>query len=67
VQLQKKYGPPYDTSVVAWYSVYRYKLETKTYTAKAAFKIDPVDGSVIKVAISMKRKVSHHPSETTIH
>jgi hypothetical protein len=55
-QLQKKYGAPYDTNVIEWYGVYTYKLDTKNYISKALFKIDPVDGAVVTVAISLKRK-----------
>lgn len=55
-QLQDKYGVPYDTNVVEWYSVYKYRLDTRDYAARVAFEIDPTDGSVIRVAISLKRK-----------
>jgi len=55
-QLRDKYGAPYDTNVMEWYSVYRYRLDTKNYTTRAAFEIDPIDGSVLRVAISLKRK-----------
>ncbi len=58
-QLQDKYGAPYDTDVVDWYGVYRYRLDTKNYTTRAAFEIDPVNGSVLRVAISLKRKDGH--------
>jgi len=58
-QLQDKYGAPYDTNVLEWYSVYRYRLDTRDYAARVAFEIDPIDGSVIRVAISLRRKPSH--------
>lgn len=54
-QLEQKYGAPYDTTVMEWYGVYRYKLQKKDYMARAAFKIDPVTGYVVTVAISLKR------------
>jgi hypothetical protein len=63
-QLQAKYGDPYDTDIVQWYSVYKYRLDTPRYTSKAVFEIDPVDGAVLKVAISVKLKNSkNHASE----
>ncbi len=55
-QLRDKYGAPYDTDVHEWYGVYKYRLDTKDYAARAAFEIDPVDGSVLRVAIRLKRK-----------
>jgi len=55
-QVQAKYGAPYDTSVSQWYSVFKYRLDTPRYTSKAVFEIDPVDGAVIKVAVSLKPK-----------
>ena len=55
-QVQAKYGAPYDTDIVQWYSVYKYRLDSPHYTSKAVFEIDPVDGAVIKVAISLKPK-----------
>jgi len=55
-QVQAKYGAPYDTSVSQWYSVFKYRLDSPRYTSKAVFEIDPVDGAVIKVAISLKPK-----------
>lgn len=55
-QLREKYGDPYDTDVIAWYSVYRYRMDTKNYTARATFKIDPVNGEVLTVGISVKRR-----------
>jgi len=58
-QLQSKYGAPQDTNVFQWYSVYKYRLDTARYTSKAVFEIDPVDGAVMKVAISLKPKNRH--------
>ena len=55
-QLQSKYGTPSDTNVVEWYGIYKYKLDTARYTCRTVFEIDPVDGAVIRVAISLKRK-----------
>jgi hypothetical protein len=60
-QVQAKYGAPYDTDVVQWYSVFKYRLDNPGYTSRASFEIDPVDGAVIKVAISVKtRKTKIH-------
>ena len=59
--LQAKYGPPYDTDIFQWYSVFKYRLDDPRYTSKAVFEVDPVDGAVIKVAISLKaRKPKKH-------
>ena len=55
-QLQDKYGAPYDTDVHEWYGVYKYRLDTRDYAARAAFEIDPEDGSVLRVAIRLKRR-----------
>jgi hypothetical protein len=55
-QVQSKYGVPSDTDVVEWYGVYKYKLDTARYICRTVFEIDPVDGAVIRVAISLKRK-----------
>jgi hypothetical protein len=55
-QLQAKYGEPYDTNIFQWYSVYEYKQDNAQYTSKAIFEIDPTDGAVLKVAISLKPK-----------
>jgi hypothetical protein len=59
-QLQAKYGAPYDTNIFEWYSVFTYRLDSAGYTSKAVFEIDPVDGAVIKVAISLKAKKSRN-------
>ncbi|HXZ40927.1 MAG TPA: hypothetical protein VEG68_09300 [Terriglobales bacterium] len=59
--LQAKYGPPYDTDIYQWYSVFKYRLDDPRYTSRAVFEVDPVDGAVIKVAISLKaRKPKKH-------
>lgn len=61
-EVQAKYGAPYDTDIFQWYSVYKYRMDNADYTSKAVFEIDPVDGAVIKVAISLKprKHKSHH-------
>lgn len=55
-QVQAKYGAPYDTSISQWYSVFKYRVDSPQYTGKAVFEVDPVDGAVIKIAISLKPK-----------
>lgn len=57
-QVQAKYGAPYDTNIFQWYSVYKYRLDDPRYSSKAVFEIDPTDGAVIKVAISLKPRKS---------
>jgi hypothetical protein len=57
-QLQAKYGAPYDTNIFQWYSVFTYRLDSAAYASKAVFEVDPVDGAVIKIAISLKAKKS---------
>jgi len=59
MQVQAKYGVPQDTNVTQWYSVYKYRLESTRYISKAVFEIDPVDGAVMRVAISLKPKNRH--------
>jgi hypothetical protein len=54
--VQAKYGAPYDTDVVQWYSVFKYRMESPHYTSKAVFEIDPIDGAVLKISISLKTK-----------
>lgn len=54
--VQAKYGDPYDTDIYQWYSIFKYRLERPGYTSKAVFEIDPVDGAVRKIAISLKLK-----------
>jgi hypothetical protein len=60
--VQAKYGAPYDTGISQWYSVFTYRLDSPHYTSKAVFEIDPVDGAVLKVAVSLKLKKekAHH-------
>jgi hypothetical protein len=58
-QVQAKYGAPYDTDIFGRYSVYKYRLQTARYTSKAIFEINPADGAVIMVAISLKTRKSH--------
>jgi hypothetical protein len=60
--VQAKYGAPYDTGISQWYSVFTYRLDSPHYTSKAVFEIDPVDGAVIKVAVSvkLKKEKNHH-------
>ncbi len=59
LQVHQKYGAPYDVMVFEWFTMHKYKLETATYVAKAAFTISPADGYVHRVAISLKRKEPH--------
>jgi hypothetical protein len=54
--VQAKYGAPYDTDVFDRYSIFKYRLVGAHYTSKAVFEINPVDGAVMKVAISVKTK-----------
>jgi hypothetical protein len=55
-QLQAKYGAPYDTDIFQQYSAFKYRLDSARYTSKAVFEVDPTDGAVLKVAISLKTK-----------
>lgn len=55
-QVQAKYGAPYDTDIVQWYSVYKYRIDSGQYTSRAVFEIDPTDGAVLKIAISLRTK-----------
>lgn len=59
-QVRSKYGAPFDTNIFQWYSVFTYRLDTAGFTSKAVFEIDPVDGAVMKVAISLKAKKSRN-------
>ena len=59
-QVQAKYGAPYDTDIFQMYSVFKYQLNSPDYTSKAIFEIDPVDGAVLKIAISLKARKSKH-------
>jgi hypothetical protein len=58
-QVQAKYGAPYDTDIFGRYSVYKYRLQSAGYTSKAIFEINPADGAVIMVAISLKTRKGH--------
>jgi hypothetical protein len=58
-QVQAKYGDPYDTDVFQQYSVFKYRLDSPGYSSRAIFEIDPVDGAVMKIAVSLKTR-SHH-------
>ncbi len=58
-QVQAKYGAPYDTDIFQEYSVFKYRQDSPHYTSKAVFEIDPVDGAVMKIAISLKAR-NHH-------
>ena len=55
-QLQAKYGPPLDTNIFQWYSVFKYRVDNPQYRTDAVFEIDPTDGAVLKVAINLKMK-----------
>lgn len=55
-QVQAKYGAPPSASIVGAASLYTYKVDTPTYSARATFTIEPVDGSVDRLAISLRRK-----------
>lgn len=57
--VQAKYGAPQDTYIFQWYSVYKYQVNTADYTSKAVFEINPVDGAVVKAAVSVKAKKHH--------
>ncbi len=58
-QLQAKYGPPDDTDIYQWYSVFIYKAVNSRYASKAVFEVNPADGAVMKVAISVKPRKHH--------
>jgi hypothetical protein len=58
-EVEEKYGTPYDSDIVQWYSVYKYRLDSAQYTSRAVFEIDPTDGAVLKVAISLKTRKHH--------
>ncbi|HTW57862.1 MAG TPA: hypothetical protein VMD99_07030 [Terriglobales bacterium] len=55
-QVQAKYGAPFDTDIFGRSSVYKYRVVNARYAGRAVFEIDPVDGAVMKVAISVKVK-----------
>jgi hypothetical protein len=54
--VEAKYGAPYDTDVFDRYSIFKYRVVSERYISKAVFEINPVDGAVMKVAISLKAK-----------
>ena len=58
-QVQAKYGAPYDTDIFQQYSVFKYRSDSPQYRSKAVFEIDPLDGAVMKIAISLKAR-NHH-------
>lgn len=58
-QVQAKYGAPYDTDIFDRYSVFKYRMVSTHYSSKAFFEVDPTNGSVLQVAISLKAKTSH--------
>jgi len=55
-QIEDKYGSPRDKSIFQWFSMFEYRIDAKTYVARAAFTIDPVSGEAQRIAISLKRK-----------
>ncbi len=55
-QVQAKYGAPYDTDIFQQHSAFKYRQDSPRYTSRAVFEIDPVDGAVIKIAISLKTR-----------
>ncbi len=59
VDVQAKYGQPYDTDIFDRYSVFKYRQVSARYISKAVFEVNPVDGAVMKVAISLKAKKNH--------
>jgi hypothetical protein len=58
-QVQAKYGAPYDTDLFQRHSVFKYRQDSPRYTSRAVFEIDPVDGAVMKIAISLRTR-NHH-------
>jgi hypothetical protein len=58
-QVQAKYGAPYDTDIFDRYSVFKYRLQNAHYKSKAFFEVDPTNGFVLQVAISLKAKAAH--------
>lgn len=57
-QVQAKYGAPYDTDIFDRYSVFKYRQVNARYSSKAFFEVDPTNGSVLQVAISLKAKAA---------
>jgi hypothetical protein len=58
-QVQAKYGAPYDTDIFQQHSAFKYRQDSPRYTSRAVFEIDPVDGAVMKIAISLRTR-NHH-------
>ncbi len=58
-QVEAKYGSPYDTDIFQQHSVFKYRQDSPRYTSRAVFEIDPVDGAVMKIAISLKARKHH--------
>ncbi|MFZ0416486.1 MAG: hypothetical protein WAM04_00160, partial [Candidatus Sulfotelmatobacter sp.] len=58
-QVQAKYGAPDDTDIFQEYSIFKYRLDSPSYRSRAVFEIDPVDGAVMKIAISLKTRSRH--------
>lgn len=54
--LHAKYGDPYDTDIFQQFSVFKYRMSGPGYTSRAVFEVDPTDGAVLKVAISLKAR-----------
>jgi hypothetical protein len=57
--VEDKYGAPYDTDIAQWYSVFKYRLDTPQYTSRAVYEVNPSDGAVLKLAISVRPKKGH--------
>jgi hypothetical protein len=55
-QLRAQYGDPDDTNVFDRFSVFMYRMNTPRYTSRAVFEVNPADGAVMKVAISLKAR-----------
>jgi hypothetical protein len=55
-RLEAKYGPPYDTDIFQQYGLFKYRMDSPQYSSKAIVEIDPVDGAVIKISLSLKAK-----------
>ena len=55
-QLRAQYGEPDDTNIFDRFSVFMYRMNTPRYTSKAVFEVNPADGAVMKVAISLKAR-----------
>jgi hypothetical protein len=55
-QLLAQYGEPYDTDIFDRFSVFKYRMKSPGYTSRAIFEVNPADGAVMTVAISLKAK-----------